>query len=256
MNTGQILDQIVYLDTPITHSRVDTFMDVQLPVRGLRTIEDSFREFTKAEVMSGDNQVFCEELNKKTDASKGLKFVAFPYFLILQLKRFDMDYNTWQRVKLHDDVSFPHTLDVAEFIDAAEVMSSEENPGGDVNREGTSNEYELFSVCIHTGSALGGHYYAYIKDFLSGKWLQFNDAKVTELTADELYRVVGRSNDGAIRADSGGETEVSTNENGSATEEKQPSTPADSAADSAGSGSAGGAGGQVRKHDEACKVVI
>ena len=158
-------------------------MDVQLPVRGLSTVEDSFREFTKPEVMSGDNQVFCEELDKKTDASKGLKFVAFPYFLILQLKRFDMDYNTWQRVKLHDDVSFPHQLDVSEFLDAAQAEAPADG-----------HVYELYSVCIHTGSALGGHYYAYIKDLGTGEWLQFNDAKVSKLTPKELFQVVGRVN--------------------------------------------------------------
>ena len=159
-------------------------MDVQLPVRGLSTVEDAFREFTKPEVMSGDNQVFCEELDKKTDASKGLKFVAFPYFLILQLKRFDMDYNTWQRIKLHDDVSFPHELDVSEFLDLAQAAEAPAD----------GHVYELYSVCIHTGSALGGHYYAYIKDLGTGDWLQFNDAKVSKLTPKELFQVVGRVN--------------------------------------------------------------
>ncbi len=30
--------------------------------------------------------------------------------------------------------------------------------------------YELYSVLIHRGSALGGHYYAYIKSFDTDKW--------------------------------------------------------------------------------------
>ena len=36
------------------------------------------------------------------------------------------------------------------------------------------HEYELFSIMIHSGSASGGHYYAYIKDFPSGEWLAMN----------------------------------------------------------------------------------
>ena len=31
-----------------------------------------------------------------------LKFLSFPYLLMLQLKRFDFDYNTMHRVKLND----------------------------------------------------------------------------------------------------------------------------------------------------------
>lgn len=39
--------------------------------------------------------------------------------------------------------------------------------------------YELFAIMIHSGSATGGHYYAYIKDFESKEWFCFNDQSVT-----------------------------------------------------------------------------
>ena len=35
--------------------------------------------------------------------------------------------------------------------------------------------YELFSVMVHSGSAAGGHYYAYIKSFEDNRWYSFND---------------------------------------------------------------------------------
>ena len=40
-------------------------------------------------------------------------------------------------------------------------------------------EYELFSIMIHAGSASGGHYYAYIKDFSKQEWFCFNDQSVS-----------------------------------------------------------------------------
>ena len=42
--------------------------------------------------------------------------------------------------------------------------------------------YELYSIMIHSGGAYGGHYYAYIKSFEDGKWYNFNDSSVTEIT--------------------------------------------------------------------------
>lgn len=39
--------------------------------------------------------------------------------------------------------------------------------------------YELFAIMIHSGSASGGHYYAYIKDFDSNEWFCFNDQNVS-----------------------------------------------------------------------------
>eukprot|EP01117_Protostelium_nocturnum_P015890 TRINITY_DN6199_c0_g2_i2.p1 TRINITY_DN6199_c0_g2~~TRINITY_DN6199_c0_g2_i2.p1 ORF type:complete len:1212 (+),score=538.97 TRINITY_DN6199_c0_g2_i2:118-3753(+) len=51
--------------------------------------------------------------------------------------------------------------------------------------------YELYSVLIHRGSALGGHYYAYIKSFTTGKWYEFNDSSVTEIKESEIENTFG-----------------------------------------------------------------
>lgn len=42
--------------------------------------------------------------------------------------------------------------------------------------------YELFSIMIHSGSASGGHYYAYIKEFDNGDWFCFNDQSVSPVS--------------------------------------------------------------------------
>ena len=39
---------------------------------------------------------------------------------------------------------------------------------------------------IHSGGAYGGHYYAYIKSFEDGKWYNFNDSTVTQLSSEEM----------------------------------------------------------------------
>jgi len=51
--------------------------------------------------------------------------------------------------------------------------------------------YELFSILIHSGSALGGHYYAYIKSFESDQWFCFNDQYVTQVSMEDLEKSFG-----------------------------------------------------------------
>ncbi|KAK6626939.1 hypothetical protein RUM44_009416 [Polyplax serrata] len=51
--------------------------------------------------------------------------------------------------------------------------------------------YELFSIMIHSGSAAGGHYYAYIKDFKDGEWYCFNDQNVARITYDDIRKTYG-----------------------------------------------------------------
>ncbi|XP_060519421.1 ubiquitin carboxyl-terminal hydrolase 47 [Cylas formicarius] len=51
--------------------------------------------------------------------------------------------------------------------------------------------YELFSIMIHSGSASGGHYYAYIKDFDKARWYCFNDQTVGPITEDDIKKTYG-----------------------------------------------------------------
>lgn len=51
--------------------------------------------------------------------------------------------------------------------------------------------YELFSIMIHSGSASGGHYYAYIKSFENSQWYCFNDQSVSRVYGDDIERTYG-----------------------------------------------------------------
>ena len=51
--------------------------------------------------------------------------------------------------------------------------------------------YELYAVNIHQGGALGGHYFAYIKDIETGKWYNFNDSHVSEISLLDLVESFG-----------------------------------------------------------------
>lgn len=53
--------------------------------------------------------------------------------------------------------------------------------------------YDLFAIMIHSGSASGGHYYAYIKDFETGAWYSFNDTTVTPITQEDIQKSFGGS---------------------------------------------------------------
>lgn len=53
--------------------------------------------------------------------------------------------------------------------------------------------YELFAIMIHSGSASGGHYYAYIRDFETGNWYSFNDQTVSPITQEDISRSFGGS---------------------------------------------------------------
>ncbi|CAD6193951.1 unnamed protein product [Caenorhabditis auriculariae] len=51
--------------------------------------------------------------------------------------------------------------------------------------------YELFSVMVHSGSAAGGHYFAYIKNMEQDRWYCFNDARVEFASDADIERSFG-----------------------------------------------------------------
>jgi len=46
---------------------------------------------------------------------------------------------------------------------------------------------------IHSGSATGGHYYAYIKSFETNQWYNFNDERVSKIDHDDILKTYGHS---------------------------------------------------------------
>ena len=69
---------------------------------------------------------------------------------VYALCRFVYDFALQRRVKLYDAVSFPDTLDMSPFLFEPPAAPD-------------ANVYELFSVLVHFGTAMGGHYFAYVK---------------------------------------------------------------------------------------------
>lgn len=90
---------------------------------------------------------------------------------------------------------FPETQEDDEGIDMSvngdckSLMSNSTS----IDSSNTSGPYtyDLFAIMIHSGSASGGHYYAYIKDFETGNWYSFNDQTVSPITQEDISKSFG-----------------------------------------------------------------
>lgn len=205
---GFMTDQIQCKECGYVGAHVTPFLDLPLVIRSFagkvcRSVEESLALFVEQELMTGSEQYNCEKCQKRTDALKGFKLKELPKILTLQLKRFDFDWNLDRRIKINDLMTFPMVLDMNPYLDSGK---DGENKGGegeeDAGQGGPEggkggqasekrNTYELFSVLVHSGSAMGGHYYAYIKDLESGKWFNFNDSNVSPIEASEISNMFG-----------------------------------------------------------------
>ena len=112
-------------------TRNDIFLDVQLPIKnefGIgvvnSSVEMALENTLKPETLDGSNQYECSQCNKKVDALKGMKFGKCPQIMSLSLNRFTLDFETFQRVKINERVSFPLVLNLNDYMKGYEGIQN------------------------------------------------------------------------------------------------------------------------------------
>lgn len=189
---GQTESYTLCLSCKNRKSQLESFTDLQLVVRDLSTLQQSFSSYLEPELLSGDNQYFCSVCDKKSDAYRGISLYSLPPVLTLQLKRFDYNPRTWAREKLNHFFSFPPQFDFSTFIGSNRPLERELNSQDDHDKP-LNNDlvYDLFGICVHSGGAMGGHYYAYLESPQNGKWYLMDDSRVEESSWDDVQKTFG-----------------------------------------------------------------
>ena len=185
---GHTVTTVSCTDVAYSSSRQETFLDLQLDVKGCADVAASFGKYCEKEVLEGDNK-YAAEGHGLQNAVKSVTFASLPPVLQLQLKRFEYDPQRGTMCKVNDRYEFSPQLDLSSFL---------------ARRPGDPDDgiYILHSVLVHSGGVHSGHYYAFInptcetasRDLDPGNesappppggaphpspWLRFDDERVT-----------------------------------------------------------------------------
>jgi hypothetical protein len=136
----------------------------------------------------------CTHCRRKENGTvKNLKISTLPPVLIIHLKRFCQ--TKMSNSKLAYPVQFPLIgLDVKQFLSTKkndEQINNDDSGADDDDQQDLIDNhqqqkqsgflYDLFAVCNHRGSMSNGHYTAYCKNPVTGKWFCYDDHLVSEL---------------------------------------------------------------------------
>ncbi|KAJ7920444.1 hypothetical protein B0H13DRAFT_2422418 [Mycena leptocephala] len=169
---GKLKSYIKCVDVDYESSKIEEFNDIQLNVKGMKNLYESFRDYVAVEMLDGENKYQASGFGLQ-DAKKGIIFESFPPVLHLQLKRFEYDLQRDAMVKVNDRHEFPFELDLGEFLDSTADRSK-------------PWVYKLHGVIVHSGDHHGGHYFALIKPDRDTRWLKYDDDRVTPVTDKEV----------------------------------------------------------------------
>lgn len=170
---GKTKTYISCVNVPFESSRIEDFWDIQLNVRGNKTLHDSFMDYIQVERLEGENKYDAGPPHGLQDANKGVIFESFPPVLHLHLKRFEYDLNSLAMMKVNDRHVFPMEFDAAPYL-SKDADKSE------------PWDYELHGVLVHSGGLDAGHYYAFLKPTKDGYWYRFDDDRVNRALEKEV----------------------------------------------------------------------
>ncbi|KAM8746573.1 uncharacterized protein AB9X84_014787 isoform 1-T2 [Acanthopagrus schlegelii] len=138
----------------IINDETNPFWTLPLPLKDANdstfSLERGFERIFETITFSGDNMVYCNECERKTEATSGCEMTESPSNLILLLKRFDIDYSTMSHFKSDCCVEVPRVL------------------------QRKNKKYELYGMVNHMGSLAGGHYTATVLSE-DNTWYECND---------------------------------------------------------------------------------
>ncbi|KDO30757.1 hypothetical protein SPRG_04658 [Saprolegnia parasitica CBS 223.65] len=151
----------------VRETAATSFVCMTVEVKGHDSLLSSLRNWSAGEMLSGVN---CDACGSKQDTIKRDCVETAPETLLLHLKRFELNFDTFLREKVNDAFAFPLSLDLFPYtkagLDAPDAHAS-------------TLYYDLVGCVVHLGSTESGHYYSLVLDRVSGKWLELNDDTVS-----------------------------------------------------------------------------
>jgi len=136
------------------------------------TLHDCLSAFFSADELKGDNMYSCEKCKKLRNGIKLCKVMHLPEILCIHLKRFK--HEMYFSSKINHFISFPVTgLDMKPFLvkDFHRLEPTQR-----------CTTYDLVAVITHHGNVGAGHYVSFAKNYINGKWYEFNDSWVSEVS--------------------------------------------------------------------------
>jgi len=176
---GKMISFIRCKNVDYKSTRTESYYDIQLNIKGKKSIEESFADYVQTETLDGDNKYDAGSYGLQ-DAEKGILFESFPPVLHIQLLRFQYDPVTDCSVKFNDRCEFPEVLDLSSYIQHSKEGGEEERAEG-----GEHHKYLLHAVLVHSGDNHGGHYVVFINPQGDGRWCKFDDDVVSKCTKKE-----------------------------------------------------------------------
>lgn len=161
--TGEYENVLTDEQGVVVARNVESFDNIEVEIKNQKSIQESLETTSVFPDYKVDD--------KKITVTKSTRVKKLPTVLVIQIKRFDYNLRTFEKIKVNDSFVFTDSLSLS-------------NIAGEVTK------YNLTGIVAHAGNAIGGHYTSYVK---RDKWILFDDTNIKEAARDEMRSLYGSS---------------------------------------------------------------
>jgi len=183
---GQYSSQLKCLECGTTSTTYQAFSVLSLPIPERMshkpgdkiTLDKCLEEFTKLEILDGEDRWFCSKCKKLRKSTKKITITRLPSNLIIHFKRFKSGMNIQ---KMTSFIEYPFEMDLTSYW--PKVCSKDEEQRllhFPLRGQTLPFKYSLYGVANHSGSLGSGHYTSYVWKGASKKWCYFDDTRVVK----------------------------------------------------------------------------
>ncbi|XP_073997816.1 ubiquitin carboxyl-terminal hydrolase 8-like isoform X2 [Rhodnius prolixus] len=169
---GQHKSTVICSTCNHTSATFEQFFNLFVPIPSNQsgvTLNDCIQLYMSGERITGWK---CPKCKTERNATKKFDISRLPPILVIALKRFTQEDDSWLQKK-ENVVYYPlEDLDMSKFT----VAGSEQR----------YSRYNLYAMSIHSGTLKSGHYRAICKNYKNQKWYLFDDQIVEPLQVQNV----------------------------------------------------------------------
>mmetsp|Transcript_51877 Transcript_51877/g.151010 ORF Transcript_51877/g.151010 Transcript_51877/m.151010 type:complete len:522 (-) Transcript_51877:10-1575(-) len=162
---GQLRSSLTCVTCGHRSRKFEAFSYLSLPVSWeMGSLSDCLEGYLAEELLTDDEQWFCEKCKKKVDARKKIDLWELPPVLVVHFKRFEYEVASGRFKKIGRLLDTPLTLDLSQYCSTQQLFGA---------------KYDVTCVANHRGKFETGHYTATC--YFSGRFFEFDDTDVKRL---------------------------------------------------------------------------
>jgi len=98
---------------PYVGQKEEPFFALALDIKDKKSLQEALDLYVKPDILEGDNKYQCDKYdNRLIDVQRRTYIKHLPPTVVFNLKRFEFNYQTLERIKINDYCEFPEVIDL------------------------------------------------------------------------------------------------------------------------------------------------